>query len=247
VPAALVVAVAGGLVARAALDGAATSDDDAPRRVTFTASDGVRLSGTLFGSGSVAIVLSHMGDSSDNQTEWYPMARVLASRGYEVLAYNTRGVCPGGRAGCSLGRYVLNENWKDIVGAYTYLRNRGADRVALMGGSVGAMGSLVAAGKDETRAAAVVAISGVLDCCGYLLDRSDLRAVSEPKLFIAGSYDSWATDGTRAFYRWSRSPKRLRIFQRTNAHGTDLLRLDEPTGRQARRLVLQFLDRFAPA
>lgn len=126
----------------------------------FKASDGVRLEGRLFGGGSVGIVLSHQGNPDDNQTQWFAVADRLAEHGYLVLTYNTRGICPRGGAGCSRGAYDLSKNWMDIIGAYRFLKSRGAERVVLMGASVGAMGSLVAAGKPGIQAAAVVAISG---------------------------------------------------------------------------------------
>src|SRR5512136_565205 len=60
-----------------------------PRVVTFTSDDGVTLSGTLFGSGTSAVIFSHMFPT--DQTSWTPIAKDLAGRGYLVLTYDFRG------------------------------------------------------------------------------------------------------------------------------------------------------------
>lgn len=215
-------------------------------RVRFRASDSVVLDGRIFGDGPVAVVLSHMGDPSNDQAEWFPMARALARRGYTVLTYNTRGICPRARRGCSSGDYELSRNWMDIVGAYRFMRRRGAADVVLMGASVGSMGSLIAAGREEIDVSAVVAVSGVEYCCGYEMRRSTLRAVREPKLFVAAEGDSQAADGARQFFAWSEAPKQLRILP-THEHGSYLFAADPPAGDDARSAVFEFLERWAPA
>jgi hypothetical protein len=53
--------------------------------VHFRSADGVRLAGRLFGRGATVVILSHMGPGGNDQSEWWPMARVLADRGYRVL------------------------------------------------------------------------------------------------------------------------------------------------------------------
>ena len=50
----------------------------------------------LLGSGRTGIVLSHMENPVDRQADRYGVAHVLAERGYVVLTYDRRGVCPRG-------------------------------------------------------------------------------------------------------------------------------------------------------
>ena len=47
-------------------------------RVSFEAADGLQLRGNLFGSGTTAVVASHMGRGGDSQLDWVPTARLLA-------------------------------------------------------------------------------------------------------------------------------------------------------------------------
>src|SRR5713101_3009634 len=50
------------------------------QQVSFVTSDGVTLSGTLYGQGTRAIILSNEGDN--NSFTWVPMAQQLATLGY---------------------------------------------------------------------------------------------------------------------------------------------------------------------
>src|SRR4051794_36443793 len=56
--------------------------------VGFRSLDGTGLRGRIFGRGTTAVVLSHMGNQTDSEEEWYPIARRLARGGYLVLTYN---------------------------------------------------------------------------------------------------------------------------------------------------------------
>ena len=69
--------------------------------VSFTTSDGVRLSGRVFGpqSAGAGVVLTHMLPAY--QTSWFPEAAHLADEGYRVLTFDLRGYCSGGDGGCS--------------------------------------------------------------------------------------------------------------------------------------------------
>ena len=68
--------------------------------ITFPASDGVMLSGRLFGpdDGSAGVVLAHMFPS--DQSAWFAFAERLGQEGYRVLTFNFRGYCP---VGASMG------------------------------------------------------------------------------------------------------------------------------------------------
>lgn len=122
------------------------------RAVRFQAADGVRLEGRLFGTGRVGVVLSHMGRTGDDQSGWFPAASFLADRGYFVLTYNRRGVCPGGELGCSGGHDSLADHWKDVLGALAFLRER-VRTVFLGGASIGAMATFFAVERPGPRSA----------------------------------------------------------------------------------------------
>ena len=120
-------------------------------RITFAASDGVRLSGwyvpTRNGS---AVVLVH-GGGGDRQGA-IRHARMIAGAGYGVLLYDARG------RGESAGHEnAAGWEWdRDVRGAVSYLTSRGIHRVALLGLSTGAEAAVTEAASDS-RVKAVVA------------------------------------------------------------------------------------------
>ncbi|HKZ76468.1 MAG TPA: alpha/beta hydrolase, partial [Actinomycetota bacterium] len=125
----------------------------ASEAVTFTSADGVKLEGRLFGDGPVGVVLSHMLPA--DQTSWWDFARKLSEGGYMALAFDFRGFCPGGDAGCSEGDKDIGALWQDVVGAIGFLRSEGATQVMLVGASMGGTASLVAAAQDGVEVSVV--------------------------------------------------------------------------------------------
>ena len=117
------------------------------RAVGFRAGDGVGLRGRLFGHGRAAVVLAHMGNLPDNESDWYPLARRLAREGYLVLAYNRRAVCTGEKRkyDCSDGGNDFGKSWQDVVGAARFVQSQGAKQVALAGSSIGGTAVVYAA------------------------------------------------------------------------------------------------------
>ena len=117
------------------------------RAVAFRAGDGVGLRGRLFGHGRAAVVLAHMGNRPDNESDWYPLARRLAREGYLVLTYNRRAVCTGEERtyDCSGGPNDFGTSWQDVIGAVRFVESKGADRVALGGSSIGGTAVVYAA------------------------------------------------------------------------------------------------------
>ena len=190
--------------------------------VSFATSDGVRLSGRVFGpSGAGAgIVLAHM--LSADQTSWFAEAAHLAGAGYRVLTFDLRGYCPGGDGGCSEGPKDVNAAPTDLTAALAFLRSDGPTRVALIGASAGGTASLVVASQQQD-VPAVITLSApeVLDSLAAGPDV--LTNITGAKLFIAGLGDpSGAAGAAQFFYDQSPQPKRLEIVT-ADDQGTDLL------------------------
>jgi predicted alpha/beta-hydrolase family hydrolase len=209
--------------------------------VRFHAPDGVALAGRLFGHGRSGIVLAHQSD--DDQTAWWSFAETLRTKGYEVLTFDYRGVCPGGIAGCSKGPPDVTAAWKDVIGAVHLLRSHGARRISLVGASMGGEASIIAASKLLGTVDALVSLSGSEGFVGPLdpaVARRTVALVTAPKLFIAGRLDQGFAAYARDYFRHSRPPKRERIFD-VGDHGIALLDAGQTPG-IATRLVLAFLD-----
>src|SRR3954447_3978561 len=120
-------------------------------RVTFSASDGVRLSGWYVRPrNGAAIVLVHGGGGDREGTILH--ARMLAKAGYGVLLYDARG------RGESQGHEnAAGWQWdRDVRGAVSFLTRRGIDQIGLLGLSTGAEAVVTEAASDK-RVEAVVA------------------------------------------------------------------------------------------
>jgi len=213
------------------------------REITFPSSDGVTLSGRVFGprDGTAGIVLAHMFPS--DQSGWFDFATRLGERGYRVLTFNFRGYCPGGDAGCSQGEKAISAIWQDVEGAVAALRDEGATRIGLVGASMGGTASLVAASREGQDIDAVVTLSAPTGIEGLEAGPEVLAQVTAAKLFLAGHEDTTAAQAVDVFYAETLQPKRPVILT-TADHGTDIL-----TGNQAgiaSTEIIRWLDRYLP-
>lgn len=215
--------------------------------VRFKASDGVLLDGREFGTGSVAVVLSHMGGFRDAQGDWYSTAQLLADAGYRAITYNRRGVCPGAELGCSEGIDTYSEHWMDVVGAIRYAKEQGAREVFVAGASIGAMASLHAALEHPTEVAGLIWLAGILNGSGYHFAEAAVRDLEIPKLFMVADRDRYnAPRAARQLHDWAAEPRHLLVVEGT-AHGTDLLQPDaDPTvANDINQAILEFLGTYS--
>ena len=160
------------------------------RAVGFRAGDGVGLRGRLFGHGPAAVVLAHMGNRPNNESDWYPFARRLAREGYLVLTYNRRAVCAGEKHhyDCSAGISDFGNSWQDVLGAVKFVEARGARRVALAGSSIGGTAWSTPPRRGDPPGRADLARRGQPHL--RLQHRSrGLRRIGGAKLFVSGRHD----------------------------------------------------------
>ncbi|MGH2724727.1 MAG: alpha/beta hydrolase [Actinomycetota bacterium] len=214
-----------------ACDAGGTRHADVPpgELVHFTTDDGVELAGELRGSGPTGVILAHMFPT--DRTSWAPLAEELAERGSTTLAFDFRGY------GDSQGSRSIPDIWRDVLAAMAFLRERGNDRIVLIGASMGGTASLVAAAREEVQA--VVTLSAASTFMGLLAPPEALRAIDEPKLFIAAQGDGSAAATAQQFYADSPPPKRVEIVN-GDEHGTELLQTGQ--AEVVRTLILSFVD-----
>jgi len=128
--------------------------------VAFTASDGVRLSGTYLEVPSARGVVVLVHGFKTYRQEMAGHAQFILNAGFSVLMYDSRG------CGASDGVFGVGATEdRDIVGAVSYVRSRsgaGSDHIAVLGISLGAGDALIAAAKDD-RIQAVIADSSWAD------------------------------------------------------------------------------------
>jgi pimeloyl-ACP methyl ester carboxylesterase len=200
--------------------------------VRLRTADGVTLAGVVLGSGRVGVALGH--ERGADLCNWLPFARVLAGRGYRVLAFDHRGY--GESESPDYPKYLAID--RDFDAAVAALRVRGSRRFVLMGASMGGTAALVAAPR-LTGIAAVVDLSGP----AQFIRLDALAAVKRlrgPALFAVGRFDTGFVADTRALDAASRHPGSRLVVSPTGAHGTAMLE-----DREFREVVLAFVRRHA--
>ena len=211
--------------------------------VSFRTADGVRIAGRAFGDGRVGVVFGHQIDT--DQSDWWDLAAALADEGYAALTLDFRGYCPGDEAGCS-GDGTTADAWRDLLAGAEVLRGRGADRIVLVGASMGGTAAVLAASRADPPVDGVIALSAPTDCCGMTVERDDPAAIDAPTLFLAGRDDGDAPTSARQMARWAGESARVVILD-SGEHGIDLLGgLATPdVERRTNTLIRSFLERVA--
>jgi len=189
------------------------------------------LTGHLFGPGNdTVVILSHM--RPNDETAWFPYAQVLAGEGYAALTFNFRGY---GDSGGSQDYGKLDDDLEAVV---NYMRDRGKERIFLVGASMGATTSLVVG--ERVGIDGIVAISPPAE-----FDSQDalgaVPRVRAPKLFLASEDDAPALDFENLFSA-AADPKEEEIYPGI-AHGTDLFDPNKNTEAAAvGERILSFLE-----
>ncbi|MER6512165.1 hypothetical protein ABT158_35490 [Nonomuraea sp. NPDC001636] len=140
----------------------------------FTEQDGkifthVRgLPGVITGDGPVGVVISY--ERRGTVCSWRPLSDRLVAAGYRVLLYaRDAGLLPEDGA-VAMGKRLAKE--------------KGVERLFLVGGSIGATASVPAAERLGAKVAGVVALSGEID-------EGDAAALTVPLLQIGSEHDSY--------------------------------------------------------
>jgi pimeloyl-ACP methyl ester carboxylesterase len=203
----------------------------AQERVSFATQDGGTIYADLYGKGERGVVLAHGGRF--NKESWAQQARILATAGYYVLAFDFRGY--GQSRGPGQADLFSAPLYLDVLAAVHYLRKNGAKWVAVVGGSLGG-----GAAGDASINSAPGEINRLV-----LLGSSPNRPADQlkaPTLFIVARDDANADGprlpGIRAQYEKAPQPKELIILE-GSAHAQFLFQTDQ--GDRVMREILRFL------
>jgi pimeloyl-ACP methyl ester carboxylesterase len=213
------------------------------RPVTFPAKGGVRLAGRLFGSPSDAAGVVLAPAFTSDQRSWFDYADRLAAQGYRTLAFDYRGVCPGGDGGCSQGTKDPSAMTSDISAALAYLRSIGTLRLAVIGAIEGGTAALIVAAQPAQKLLSVITLSAPQAADGLAAGPDTLQAITAAKRFIAGENDAVGDQAAQAFYDESLSPKAV-TFLTTADRGTDLLSGSQ--AEQAGNAIMLELQQYVP-
>jgi pimeloyl-ACP methyl ester carboxylesterase len=194
----------------------------------FRTSDGATLVGVVLGSGRTGLVLGHQLGS--DLCEWLPQARSFAERGYRVLAFDFAGFGDS-EHGPADGRVDT-----DVVAAAAQLRRRGADRIVLIGSSMGGTAVLSAATRIRPPVAGVVSLSGASGFGGVEAEAAMTR-LRVPVLFVVAADDQPFTEQARLMHRAARVRDKRLLVVPGGGHGTGMLEFgaDAPRVRAAVR------------
>lgn len=198
--------------------------------VTFTTEDGIEINGNIFGSGNRWVILSHMYPT--DQTSWFDFARYLADNGYIVLTYDFRGYSKSGGS-----RDIPNID-KDLEAALDFVRQYDAEKIFVMGASMGGTVSLIVSSRQP--------IDGVISFSSPT-EFKDLSAIDKvgkidaPKLFIASQGDKNAAKSANTLFDASAEPKEIEILD-GNAHGTYIFEKEPDNADIVKQIVLYFLN-----
>lgn len=164
----------------------------------------------LYGDGAHGVVLAH--GMVFNKESWRPQAERLAELGLRTLSINFRGYGDS-KAGGSRADLHL-----DVLSAVRYLKEQGADRVSVVGGSMGAR---------EAARASMEAEEGEIDRLVLLAPPSILSAdrIQGRKLFIVSEGDALASS-VRSAYEDATEPKKLTLLP-GSAHAQHVFRTDQ--------------------
>lgn len=210
----------------------------AGRPVSFTATDGVRLSGHVYGAGTTAVVLSNMGDN--DPALWDAFAPTLAARGYLVMTYSYRYPANVTTFTSDMARHTVD----DLRGAVAQLRAAGATRIVLAGASLGGMATAKVAGAVKATAMVVLAAPVDLADYGFHVLPGELHATM-PKLFVAADGDTVVPlDSTQRMFDLAAKPKELKTFPGSE-HALHLLGGER--GHELEQALIAFITASAPA
>jgi len=203
-----------------------------PELVTFPTSDGGRIEADRYGLGEAAVVLAH--GARFDKSSWAKEARALAAAGFEVLAIDFRGY--GSSRGGKPSADPSADLDLDILAAVRWLHANGAQRVSVVGGSMGGGAAAKAsteAGPGEIDRIVLLAappIEHPEKMTGrklYVVSRDDKNGDGVPRLV-----------GIRDQYERAREPKQLLVLE-GSAHAQFLFDTDQ--GDRLRSEILRFL------
>lgn len=205
--------------------------------VSFTTSDHIRLAGMWYGQGKTVVIFSNQTDTF--AWNWTPIAQQFAARGYAALCYDYRG------RGDSQGTRAYGPSqMTDLRAAIAFAQRQGAQRIALVGASIGGAvtANVAAAPLAAPPLAAVAMISAPADFPQVEVSSATMAAIAAPKLLMNSQGDSYA-QADQTMYDEARQPKALHLYPGAD-HGIDLL--TGGFGADAMGRLLAFMQQYAP-
>lgn len=169
-----------------------------------------------------AVILIHQGGS--DRTEWRSLFGRLLIENYVVLAYDVRGHGESDAVE-SIGQLFNDPDLapNDLRAALDYLRvlkGVDADRIAVVGASIGA--NLAGVASSEMGIKTAVAISGKTSAVRNLAGTDSLSLKSVFYISSAGDQGGQRADWAHEMYEMTAEPRALEIVEGSSAHGVSI-------------------------
>lgn len=193
--------------------------------VTFETADGLVLEGREFGSGSTAVILAHMRPA--NMESWFEFAEVLTAEGYSALAFNFRGYGNSEGDGFDVDT--------DVQAAVDFVTEHGAERVYVIGASMGGTGSVAASSQRPVAGTVTLSAPAEFEGTDALSAAADLTA---PILLFAATADQPYPAHAEALAAAAPVDSEVVILSGSN-HGTNMF---QDHGQELTTAILAFLS-----
>lgn len=190
-------------VAAAGVQGRPTHVGCAGKDIHFTAADKSKLVAHRWGTGKTFVVLAHQDYS--NLCEWNSYGKRLAKLGYSALAFDF----------VNLGESQYRPNRPkaripvDVTAAVKLARSLGAQKVFLVGNSMGGWAVLVAATATKPPVQGVVSVSTVAQYLGDVMPF--VSKLTVPVLYIAAKGEATDTLDAQQMYAATPGEKSLTL------------------------------------
>lgn len=199
--------------------------------VKFNTPDGATINGELYGSGDTAVIFSVMGDCSPG---WREFAQLTAAQGIMTLTYLWRGCRESG----GVDEEGIQKFVDDLRGAIAFMREQGAQKIILVGASLGGCASAKLTVESQADGLIVVASPPEISQWGFTITAENV-ASDIPKLFITAKEDDTVPlEATQELFNLAAEPKEWKTYPGT-AHGTELF--DTQNKAEFEQAILEFI------
>ena len=193
--------------------------------ISFTTEDGIKIAATFYKAknpNGISVILLHMRAKS--RDDWEEFALKLNEAGFDALAIDFRG---HGESGGTRVDQFSDQDYQDLIldaeAAEDYIQAKNPDKniekIALIGGSIGANTALNYAVKKPSGKVALSLLSPGLDYKGVRTDETS-KQVTVPVFLATSSDDPQSYDGLET---WKANIKNLEVVTFTDAgHGTHM-------------------------
>ncbi len=208
------------------------------KEISFEASDGVKIAADFYDSSSTSgILLVHMMPAT--KESWKDFAQLLQKNNFKALAIDLRGHGKSEFGPNGFLDFTDAEHQKgilDVEAGVKFLKEKGAEKISIVGASIGANFALQFANENEI--ASAVLLSPGLNYRG--VDVSEISSPATKNIFLVASKDDeYSAESSQQIFQnlSAGTNKKIKIYERAG-HGTNMFSEKDLAG-----LILEWLEK----